>query len=52
MYITHDSIEQKECTLCLEKVPYYDIKQVILTNGLTKEVCEYCVDELYNPQDI
>ena len=47
MYITHDYIEEIECFYCKGKVPYYEIKE-----ALGRPICEYCLDEMYRPQDI
>lgn len=50
MYATHDSIEEIECDYCKGKVPYYDIIVLILWEK--KNICEYCLDEMYQPETI
>lgn len=47
MYITHDYIEEKECSNCQGVVPYFELKEA---GG--RLVCEYCLDEMYQPETI
>lgn len=47
MYATHDYVEEKKCAGCGALVPYYEVVDV-----LGKLVCEYCLDEMYQPEDI
>lgn len=47
MFIAHDYIEEIECEICNDKVPYFEIKEI---DG--HKVCEYCLAEINLPETI
>lgn len=51
MYITHDYTEEIKCDYCEGKVPYYEIKEIETITGI-KMICEWCLEEMYQPEDI
>jgi len=48
MYATHDFIDEQPCFNCGAILPYYELKQV----NAKQLWCEYCLDELYQPETI